>query len=89
MTAPNALMGGWRANWVPDGSNKFHAAVGTGSVSATCGTTTLKIGSGSGEGVFTYHNDYLGLLMPTTANTATVGLVTGIPTYASTCDAKA
>lgn len=82
MTAPNALMGGWRALWRPAATKVFGATVAATSVSATCGATTL-------AGTLTYDVNYLMYVLPTTANTATVGTVTSVPTYAATCAAKA
>lgn len=82
MTAPNALMGGWKAVWRPADTKVFGATVVTTSVTTTCGATAL-------AGTFTYHNDYLIYTLPTAANTATVGTVASVPTYAATCAAKA
>lgn len=81
MTAPNALMGGWRALWRPADTKVFGATVASTSITATCGTTSL-------AGTFTYDVNYLMYLLPTTANTATVG-GNSISTYAATCAAKA
>lgn len=52
MTAPNALMGGWRALWRPAATKVFGATIAATSVSATCGATAL-------SGTFTYDVNYL------------------------------